>query len=148
MLDALTSIAALTWRWLCVGSVEGDPEFAEVLRSRALARGLGRRVRFPGPRAGAELARSYGAADLLVLPSRGEAYGMVVTEALARGIPVVAADVGPDSWSRPATRRRSPPRSAPGFSMPRSGSGCAGPRASGGCRLRRGRPRQRPSRVS
>ena len=54
----------------------------------------GSRVHFPGPRTGVELAQSYGAADLLVLPSRTETYGMVVTEALARGLPVVAADVG------------------------------------------------------
>jgi len=49
---------------------------------------------FPGPVAGADLDRSYAGADLLVLPSRSESFGMVVTEALARGIPVVAADVG------------------------------------------------------
>jgi glycosyltransferase involved in cell wall biosynthesis len=31
---------------------------------------------------------------VLVLPSRGETYGLVVTEALARGLPVIAAEVG------------------------------------------------------
>ena len=52
------------------------------------------RVRFSGPQTEADLARSYGAADVMVLPSRAETYGMVVTEALARGLPVIAAEVG------------------------------------------------------
>ena len=51
-------------------------------------------MRFPGPRTGAELDRAYAAADLLVLASHAETYGMVVTEALARGLPVLAAEVG------------------------------------------------------
>ena len=62
------------------------------MRRRAF--GLGDRVRFVGPRTGAELDRAYAAADLLVLASHAETYGMVVTEALARGLPVIASEVG------------------------------------------------------
>jgi glycosyltransferase involved in cell wall biosynthesis len=94
LLDALAAIAGLPWRCRCVGSLDRDPAFAERLRLRVGRDGLGERVAFPGPAGGAALDRSYAGADLLVLPSRGETYGMVVTEALARGIPVVAADVG------------------------------------------------------
>src|SRR6185312_12567948 len=78
----------------CVGSLDRDPEFAERVRRQVLDGGLDRRVSFPGPRTGAELDHAYASADLLVLASRAETYGMVVTEALARGLPVVAADVG------------------------------------------------------
>ena len=67
---------------------------SERLRRRSLDGGLGERVSFPGPRTGADLDRSYAAADLMVLASRAETYGMVVTEALARGLPVIATDVG------------------------------------------------------
>jgi len=94
LLDALAMLARLRWHCLCVGSLERDPAFAERLRRRVLDGGMEGRVRFSGPQTGADLARSYGVADVLVLPSRSETYGMVVTEALARGLPVVAAEVG------------------------------------------------------
>jgi glycosyltransferase involved in cell wall biosynthesis len=94
LLDALAMLRRLRWHCVCVGSLERDPAFADGLRRRVLDGGLEDRVRFPGPQTGADLARSYAAADLLVLPSRSETYGMVVTEALARGLPVVAAAVG------------------------------------------------------
>jgi glycosyltransferase involved in cell wall biosynthesis len=88
LLDALSTMTDLSWRCLCVGSLDRDPEFAARLPR------LDGRVSFTGPRTGADLDRTYAGADLLVLPSRAETYGMVVTEALARGLPVVATDVG------------------------------------------------------
>jgi glycosyltransferase involved in cell wall biosynthesis len=94
LLDALATMSGLHWDCLCVGSLDRDPAFAEGLRRRAREDGLAGRVRFSGPLTGADLAQSYGAADLVVLASRAETYGMVVTEALARGLPVVAAEVG------------------------------------------------------
>ncbi len=94
LLDALATAADLSWHCVCVGSLDRDPAFVDDLRRRAVDRGIGDRVRFPGPRIGVDLERSYAAADVLVLASRAETYGMVVTEALARGLPVVAAEVG------------------------------------------------------
>ena len=94
LVDALAPLASLAWDCLCVGSLERDPAFVQQVRRRAADGGVGRRVRFPGPQAGADLDRSYATADLLVFPSRAESYGMVVAEALARGLPVVAAEVG------------------------------------------------------
>jgi glycosyltransferase involved in cell wall biosynthesis len=94
LLDALATISELPWRCACVGSLDRDPAFVKGLQHRALDVGLGNRVSFPGPRTGADLDRDYAGADLLVLASRAETYGMVVTEALARGVPVIAAEVG------------------------------------------------------
>jgi glycosyltransferase involved in cell wall biosynthesis len=94
LLDALEKTTDLSWHCVCVGNLDRDPAFVHGLRRRLRDAGIGDRVCFPGPRTGADLDRSYAAADLMVLASRAETYGMVVTEALARGIPVVAAEVG------------------------------------------------------
>ena len=94
LVDALAPLTSLRWQCLCVGSLERDPAFVEHVRRRAADGGVGGRLRFSGPQEGADLARSYATADLLVLPSRAETYGMVVVEALAYGLPVVAAEVG------------------------------------------------------
>jgi glycosyltransferase involved in cell wall biosynthesis len=94
LLDALAMTMDLSWRCACVGSLDREPAFVERLLSRARTRGQGDRVSFPGVRTGADLDRLYAASDVLVLASRAETYGMVVTEALARGLPVIAAEVG------------------------------------------------------
>jgi glycosyltransferase involved in cell wall biosynthesis len=94
LLDGLALATDLSWRCACVGSLVRDPAFADAVRRATRMKGLGDRVRFAGPRTGPELDRAYAAADLLVLASQAETYGMVVTEALARGVPVLAAEVG------------------------------------------------------
>jgi glycosyltransferase involved in cell wall biosynthesis len=94
LLAALNMVSDPPWRCVCVGTLDRDPSFVEQLRSQAREGGVSDRVVFTGPRTGADLDLAYAAADLLVLASRAETYGMVVTEALARGIPVVATGVG------------------------------------------------------
>jgi glycosyltransferase involved in cell wall biosynthesis len=94
LLDALATATDLPWRCACVGSLDRDSAYADRVQRATRKKGLGERVRFPGPRTGAELDRAYAGADLLVLASRAETYGMVVAEALARGLPVLAAEVG------------------------------------------------------
>lgn len=82
--------------WTCelVGSLRRHPAHVAAVQLAVRRHGLSERVRITGPRTGSELADSYAAADLVVLPSRAEAFGMVLVEALARGIPVIATDVG------------------------------------------------------
>jgi glycosyltransferase involved in cell wall biosynthesis len=94
LLDALEPLVDLRWQCECVGSLERDPAFVQRLRWRVGGGGMDGRVRFSGAQATAELADSYAAADVLVVPSRAETYGMVIAEALARGLPVVAAEIG------------------------------------------------------
>jgi glycosyltransferase involved in cell wall biosynthesis len=94
LLGALQTMSDLSWRCVCVGRLDRDPAFVDGLRRRTVECGLDERLDFQGPRTGSDLDRSYAEADLLVLASRAETYGMVVTEALARGLPVVAAEVG------------------------------------------------------
>src|SRR5204863_659332 len=72
LLDALATLSGRRWRCLCVGTLERDPAFVATLRRRAVDRGLDGSMRFSGAVPDADLSRSYGAADLLVFPSRSE----------------------------------------------------------------------------
>ena len=107
LLAALATLTDLPWRCVCAGSVERNRGFADALVRRARDTGIGDRVRFVGPLDGADLDVAYAHADALVLASRAETYGMVVTEALARGIPVIATSVGglPEALGGPNDRR-------------------------------------------
>jgi glycosyltransferase involved in cell wall biosynthesis len=100
--EALAKLAGEEWTCVCVGSLGRDRDFVAGLRRQIEGYGLADRIDLAGPRTESALDAAYAAADLLVLASHGETYGMVVTEALARGIPVVATAVGglPDALGR------------------------------------------------
>lgn len=108
LIDALPRVADLEWTCQCVGSATVDPAFVEKVRARADGGPLAGRVTFVGTRAGTDLDAIYGGADLVVAPSRTETYGMVITEALARGIPVVGSEVGglPEALGTSSTGQR------------------------------------------
>ena len=82
------------WSCAIVGSLDADPDFAKQTAAAIRSAGLAGRIELLGVLTGRRLADAYHVADLVVAPSRAESYGMVVAEALARGIPVVAARVG------------------------------------------------------
>ena len=94
LIRALGALAHLEWRLTCVGSLDRHPETVAALRAQVKHAGLSDRVVFAGESDLAGLSRHYAAADLFVLPTLFEGYGMVVAEALARGLPVVASETG------------------------------------------------------
>jgi glycosyltransferase involved in cell wall biosynthesis len=94
LVEALADLADRDWHCVLAGSLDRDPDFVEHLQTRITRLGYNHRVRLSGVLTGAALSRAYSTADLLVAPSRSETYGMTVTEALAHGLPVIAAAVG------------------------------------------------------
>jgi glycosyltransferase involved in cell wall biosynthesis len=77
-----------------VGGAELEPDYAASVRDFVKTNGLERRVRFLGALAAEGVAEQLALADVLVLPSALEGYGMVLTEALWASVPVIAARVG------------------------------------------------------
>jgi D-inositol-3-phosphate glycosyltransferase len=71
----------------------GEDELSR-LEKRTADLGLTDRVVFVPPQPHDQLAAFYRAADVLVMPSRSESFGLVAAEAQACGLPVVAARVG------------------------------------------------------
>ena len=94
LLEALNHLTDLPWHCHWVGSPDRDPPWTDGLRRQCRALGLGGRVTLHGELGAEHLALAFDAASVFVLPSRYEGYGMVVTEALARGLPVITTTGG------------------------------------------------------
>jgi SAM-dependent methyltransferase len=94
LLRALATLRDLPWRLTCVGGLDRDPALVTRLRALVHEDGLDDRVAFAGEMSGPTLDAEYARADLFVLPTLYEGYGMVVAEALAHGLPVISTPTG------------------------------------------------------
>lgn len=101
LLHALSRLRGLSWHCDLVGSAGRDPAFAAIVRDLVRQLDLEGRVVLRGEQNAQQLGSFYHHADLFVLPSFYEGFGMVVTEALARGLPVVTTTGGALQYTLP-----------------------------------------------
>mgnify|MGYP000904797668 CR=1 FL=1 len=94
LIEALAGLADHAWQLACVGSLERDTACVASLRAQIDALGLGDRVVLAGEQSPDALEQFWRRADLFVLPSYHEGYGMAYAEALVRGLPVIATRAG------------------------------------------------------
>lgn len=93
---ALNDSSCLAWSLTIAGS--GDPHYTTAIRGRIEALGLSRQAKMVGSVAGKAKAHLFECADVLVMPSHKENFGMVAAEALAHGVAVLACKGTP--WQR------------------------------------------------
>ncbi|WP_209011993.1 glycosyltransferase family 4 protein [Roseibium aggregatum] len=94
LFDALARLGDLSWRLDIVGDTTRDEACFQWLCDRLRENGLEDRVTFHGAVSPEALPDFYGKADIFVLASRYEGYGMAYTEALAHGLPVIGSGGG------------------------------------------------------
>ena len=94
LIEALSRIRFLPWRLRIAGSPDRAPKVANALRELIDARDLQQRVLLLGEVDDDALAREYDGADMFVMSSHYEGYGMVLAEAMAHGLAIVATTGG------------------------------------------------------
>lgn len=103
LVQALGAMKSKDWRLTIAGPADRDLAALGVLHEAIRAMGLADRIDLIGAVSTAELDKLYAASDLFVMPSLYEGYGMVLAEAMARGLPIVcttggaAAETVPDA---------------------------------------------------
>ena len=94
LLKGLSDLKHLDWNLTLCGNTGFDPEYFESLRLLIEKADLGERVKFTGQLHHQELTTYYKQADLFVFPSDFESHPMVLAEAMAYKLPVVASQNG------------------------------------------------------
>ncbi|MGE0037454.1 MAG: glycosyltransferase family 4 protein [Xanthobacteraceae bacterium] len=94
LIAALAQLKHLSWRLTIAGDRTRDPKTTREVEVAIARFDLADRIEMPGSVSDERLSSLYASADLFVLPSRFEGYGMAYAEALAHGLPVVATNTG------------------------------------------------------
>ena len=95
LVRALARVAHLNWHLTCLGSLERDKATVRLVRHEIRKAGFDTRVTLAGETGShARLKSYYNRADLFVLATEYEGYGMAVAEAIASGVPVVSTPTG------------------------------------------------------
>lgn len=102
LLAALADLPRTGWRCRLSGSDQRHPAYAANLKAQIEHLDLVDRVELPGERNENELNADYDWATVCVLPSHYEGYGMVVSESLARGLPMICTSGGALADTLPA----------------------------------------------
>lgn len=103
LLDALAGLQDRAWQLHCAGSLARDDATLAAVRAGVARHGLAERVTWHGEVDGPALEALYAQADLFVLPSFHEGYGMALAEALAHGLPIVSCAAGAIADTVPAS---------------------------------------------
>lgn len=102
------------WRLRIVGALDRSPATVEALRAQIARAGLDKHIEITGPKSRADLNGLYDGADIFVLASHYEGYGMVLAEALACGLPIVTTTGGAAAETVPdGAALKVPPGDAP-----------------------------------
>lgn len=94
LIEALAVLGRADWRLTIAGALDRDRDAVEALMEQIAAADLNARVNLAGNKTSEDLDALYACADILVMPSLFEGYGMVLAEAMARGLPIVCTTGG------------------------------------------------------
>ncbi len=119
LVEALVPLAGFDWQLTIAGPLDRDAGAVAALQAAIARHGLGDRIDLPGALDRQQLAILYAAADVFVLPSLFEGFGMVLTEAMARGLPIVCTTGGASGETVPDAAAL---KVAPGAVEPLSGA--------------------------
>lgn len=102
LIRALATLRDRSWQCVCAGSLDRDADFVARVRAEISEGRLEKRVQLLGEQSSNQLDAVYDAASIFVLPSWYEGYGMALTEAVARGLPIISTTGGAIPGTVPA----------------------------------------------